>query len=128
MKSKPFCLHIKYLDYKENTKQIFLCLQTKISVCNLLVTLFTLYQKSVKRKLCISQSSIGITQNHKYGVHSKKYYCQSSHQHQAGRLSKQLIVSVNRLSHVQQKGNLAENMKLEDIVQYEDAMAKKKIS
>ena len=43
------------------------------------------------------------------------------------RLSKQLTVSVNRLGHVQIKGNLEMKialMKLEEIVQQEDATAK----
>ena len=43
------------------------------------------------------------------------------------RLSKQLIISVNRLGHVQMKGNLEKKialLKLEEIVQQEDAMNK----
>ena len=43
----------QYLDYQKNTKQIFLCLKTSIMDCDHLVTLFILYQKSSKRKLCL---------------------------------------------------------------------------
>ena len=42
-------------------------------------------------------------------------------------LSKQMIITVNRLSHLQLKGNLEKKMalrKLEDIVQQEDVMNK----
>ena len=41
--------------------------------------LFILYQRRSKRKFYLIQSSISITQHRKYGVHSRKYYCKSSH-------------------------------------------------
>ena len=66
-----------------------------------------------------------MVENLQCGVDSRKYYCQSSHRLRQERLSKQL--SVNRLSLVQLKGNLEKKMalmKLEDIVQHEEAMAK----
>ena len=114
------------MDYQKNTKQMFLCLQTQIRDCDPLVTLFILCHKSSKRKLCLIQSSISITQNQKYALHSRKCYCQWSHWLRLERLCKQLIILVNRLGHVQLNGKLEKKMalmKLEDIVQQEDAMA-----
>jgi hypothetical protein len=49
-----------------------------------------------------------------------KYYCKSSLSLWKKRMSKQMIVSVNILGHVQLKGNLEKKMvlmKLQDIVQ-----------
>ena len=105
---------------------MFLCLQTKKKDCDHLVTLFILYQKKSNRKFCLILSAISITWHQKYGVHSTKYYCKSSNPLRQKKLSKQTIVSVNRLGHEQLKGNLEKKMalmKLEDIVQQEDAMA-----
>ena len=56
-----------------------------------------------------------------------KYYCKSSLSLWKKRMSKQMIISVNILGHVQLKGNLEKKMalmKLEDIIHQEDAMTK----
>ena len=43
---------------------------------------------------------ISITRHNMYGVHSRKYYCKSSHWLRQKWLSKQIITTVNRLGHV----------------------------
>ena len=51
-KKNPLSPHKdQYQYYKENTKQIFLCLQTKFRNCDHLVTLFHLYQNWSKRNV-----------------------------------------------------------------------------
>ena len=112
-------------DYQENTKLMFCCLQTNKKDCDILVTLFIVpekFQKQVLPNLVKYQYYMApqVQSSH------QKYYCKSSHRLRQKWLSKQIIITVNRLGHVQLKGNLKKMalMKLEDIVQLEDAINK----
>ena len=89
---------------------MFLCLQTKKKDCdNFVITLFILYQKSYKRKCCLIYSVISITLHHKYGetvenTNANYFITKTKQAEQTDDLS------VNRLGHVQLKGNLEKKM------------------
>ena len=89
---------------------MFLCLQTKKKNCdNFVITFFILYHKSYKRKPCLIYSVISITLHHKYGetvenTNAIYFITKTKEAEQADNLS------VNRLGHVQLKGNLEKKM------------------